>query len=92
MITREWDVRGPWGLISILVMTWIRYADIRVTSNGMNCTDTQPKKIILLSHFHVQGDKQCNSTRIFLSKKTMFSSFPFSRVLGSNVHCCHAEI
>ena len=73
-------------------MTWIRYADIRVISSGKNCTDTQLKKIILLSHLHVKVDNNATLPVFFLSKKTMFSPFPFSRVLGSNVDCSHTEI
>ena len=52
-------------------------ADISDQVARQICIDTQPKKIKLRSYFHVKGDKNVNPLKLFLSKKTMFSLFPF---------------
>ena len=55
-------------------------------------TDTQQRNTHLLSYFHVNIDNNTNPLVFFLSKKTMFSSFPFSEVFRSNARGCHTEI
>ena len=52
-------------------------ADISHHVVRQSCIDTQLKKIKLQSYFHVKVDKNVNPFTLFLSKKTMFSLFPF---------------
>ena len=52
-------------------------ADISYQVARQICIDTQPKKIKLQSYIHVKVDKNANPLILFLSKKTMFSLFPF---------------